>query len=238
MDLFKGITYNLKGLLLSLKTPRLLMLGIIRFVVVVILTLTLSGFIFVWHQEILNLIWTMPDSGWLQVVWKGVSLLLSLVLAGVAGLVSYVLAQILFGVFIMDYMSRITEKMVTGREAPSPHVSVFGFFLHLIRQEIPRAIIPVLLMMIFMVAGFLTPFGPVIAVLAALTASVFLAWDNTDLVPARRMQTFGDRLGYLKTHLLFHLGFGLWFMIPWVNIVFLSFAPVGATLYYVEHESL
>jgi CysZ protein len=32
----------------------------------------------------------------------------------------------------------------------------------------------------------------------------------------------------------FHLGFGLPFLVPILNILFLSFAPVGATLYYLE----
>jgi len=87
-----------------------------------------------------------------------------------------------------------------------------------------------------MITGFLTPAGPVIAAVSAVVAAVFLAWDNTDLVPARRMYSFKDRLGYLKKNLLFHLGFGLWFLIPFANILFLSFAPVGATLYYIENE--
>jgi CysZ protein len=48
------------------------------------------------------------------------------------------------------------------------------------------------------------------------------------LVPFRaRFQSLGDSL-------LFHLGFGLLFLIPVLNILFLSFAPVGATLYQIE----
>jgi CysZ protein len=38
----------------------------------------------------------------------------------------------------------------------------------------------------------------------------------------------------LKT-LPFHLGFGLLFLVPVLNILLLSFAPVGATLYYLEY---
>jgi CysZ protein len=36
--------------------------------------------------------------------------------------------------------------------------------------------------------------------------------------------------------LAFHLGFGLPFLIPVLNIVLLSFAPVGATLYFIEKQ--
>jgi CysZ protein len=69
-----------------------------------------------------------------------------------------------------------------------------------------------------------------------VAAGVFLAWDNTDLVPARRMMPFKERLKFLRQNLFFHIGFGLLFLVPWVNIIFLSFAPVGATLYYIDKE--
>jgi len=42
------------------------------------------------------------------------------------------------------------------------------------------------------------------------------------------------QIAFLRRHLGFHLGFGLWFLIPVANLLFLSFAPVGATLFHVE----
>jgi CysZ protein len=48
------------------------------------------------------------------------------------------------------------------------------------------------------------------------------------------MEPFRERFKFLLRYLLFHLGFGLWFLIPVLNILFLSFAPVGATLFYLE----
>ncbi|MBT8332124.1 MAG: hypothetical protein KJP06_07315, partial [Deltaproteobacteria bacterium] len=64
MDLFRGIHYNLKGLRMGLKTPRLLMLGIVRIVIVVILTLVAISLVLVYHQEILNLLWSKPHNPW------------------------------------------------------------------------------------------------------------------------------------------------------------------------------
>lgn len=235
MNLFYGIKYNLQGILLSLKTPKLLMLGILRFAVTVFFALFLSGLVLYWHDAILSMLWKMPDQGWLLYVWKTVSWLLSIFLAGIAMIISYFAAQIFFCVFIMDYMSRITEKMVLGKEV-SVEGSMISFFIYLIRQEIPRAIIPVLISLLIMLLGLLTPLGLIIIVLSSLAAALFLAWDNTDLTPARRMKPFKLRMEFLKKNLLFHIGFGLLFLIPWLNIVFLSFAPVGATLYYLDQE--
>jgi CysZ protein len=82
--------------------------------------------------------------------------------------------------------------------------------------------------------GWLTPLGPIVTILSSMAAAIFLAWDNTDLIPARRMAPFKERFRLLMSTLPFHLGFGLLFLIPLLNILFLSFAPVGATLYYID----
>jgi len=234
MNFFSGIQYNLRGLTLSLKNPKLLLLGLVRFFVVIFITIAAASFILVYHQEILNYMWARPDSRWVQWMWYLLSWMLSAILVGLSAVVSYLLSQILFSVFIMDLMSRITEKKMTGAIRAPADATIWLQFLFLIKQEIPRATIPVLLTLLLMVLGWLTPLGPVIAVLSSAVAVVFLSWDNTDLVPARRLMPFGERFRLLKRNLPFHLGFGLLFLIPILNIVFLAFAPVGATLYYIE----
>jgi CysZ protein len=87
-----------------------------------------------------------------------------------------------------------------------------------------------------MLIGLFTPLSPLILFVSSIAAAVFLAWDNTDLVPARRLYPFKTRIGFLKKNLTFHIGFGLLFLIPGFNIIFLSFAPVGATLSFIERE--
>lgn len=236
MGLLDGLKYNIKGLMLALKTPKLLMLGILRFFIVLFFTLVLSGLVLYWQDEILLLLWKMPESGWLIYIWKVVSWLLSIFFAGIAMVLSYLIAQLFFCVFIMDYMSRITEKIILGREMPFEQGSWVSFFYYLIKQEIPRTIIPVLISLIIMLLGLLTPVSLIIIILSSITAGVFLAWDNTDLIPARRMDPFNIRVKFLRKNLMFHIGFGIFFLIPWLNILFLSFAPVGATLYYLDKE--
>ena len=235
MNLFKGIEYNFKGFLMGIKNPSLLFLGILRFFVVIILAIILSGAVLYFHSQLLNFIWEMPESGILLYLWKVVSWIVTLVLASLSALIAYFIAQFLFCVFIMDYMSRKVENIVTGKEIYPENTSKIALFFYLIKQEIPRALLPVFLSLIIMFIGFLTPFGSVIAVISSVIAVTFLAWDNTDLVPARRMYPFKKRLSYLKKNLFFNIGFGLLFLIPFINILFLSFAPVGATLYYIEN---
>ena len=65
MGFLKGIGYNFRGLILGLKTPRLLLWGLLRFIVVIMLTIVAAGFIFAYHLEILEIIWSKPTSQWI-----------------------------------------------------------------------------------------------------------------------------------------------------------------------------
>jgi CysZ protein len=236
MNLLSGITYNLRGLRLGIKTPKLLVLGLIRFAAVVIITILAASLILVYHEKILHLIWAKPASQWILWLWYVLSWLLSLFLVGLSAILSFLVSQILFSVFIMDYMSRVTERMMAGEEpkVELEKVPVLRQLSHLVKQEIPRTILPVLVTLLLMAAGWLTPLGPVLAILSSGIVVIFLAWDNTDLVPARRFAPFKHRFKLLLKSLTFHLGFGLLFLIPLLNILFLSFAPVGATIYFID----
>jgi len=237
MNILSGIAYNLRGLWLGTKTTKLLVLGLIRFAVVITITIFCASLILLYHQEILNAIWVKPESPWILWLWHVLSWLLSSFLVGVAAVLSYLISQILFAVVIMDYMSRITERIITGEEIKSNELPILRQFVHLAKQEIPRATIPVILTLLLMILGWLTPLGPVLAIISSGIAVIFLAWDNTDLTPARRLEPFKDRFRFLLKTLPFHLGFGLLFLIPGLNILFLSFAPVGATLYCIDRQN-
>lgn len=234
-SLFRGISYNFRGLKLGLKTPSLLALGLTRLVIILILTTAAIALILIRYQQITEAIWTRPESSWLIWLWYVLSWLVALLLSGISAVMAFLVAQILFSVVIMDYMSRIAERKTAGHEIPPPAMPWFSYFFYLLKQEIPRATLPVCCSLLLMVIGWLTPLAPVLTLLSPVLAGVFLAWDNTDLVPARRLVTFSERFVILRQNFGFHLGFGLCFLIPGLNIILLAFAPVGGTLYYLEH---
>ncbi len=238
MGFLKGIQYNFRGFFLGLKTPRLLFWGLFRFVVVILLTIVAASVIFAFHEEMLQMIWQKPTSYWILWLWYLVSWMISLVLFGLSVIFSYLVSQIFFAVLIMDHMSCLTELRATGGIEEPRGVSLFSQFIYLIKQEIPRTTIPVLLAVLLLLLGWLTPLAPVITILSSGVAAVFLAWDNTDLVPARRMKPFKNRFRFLMGTLSFHLGFGLPFLIPGLNLLLLSFAPVGGTLYHVDRDAI
>jgi CysZ protein len=233
-SLLSGIQYNLKGLKLGLKTPKLLFLGLIRFVMTGVLAIVSA--ILVWHfyQDIFSMIWSRPDSRWIVWLWHFSSWLVGLLLFCMTAMVSYLAGQIVFGIWIMDLMAQVTERLITGTSIQPAHSSFFLQLFHLIKQETPRAIFPIALTTIMLLAGWMTPLGPILTVLLPLVTALFLAWDNTDLIPARQLIPFKTRFDFLKKNLLFHIGFGFWFLIPLANVLFLSFAPVGGALYCID----
>ena len=237
MDILQGIRFNFRGLSLGLRTPNLLMLGLVRFLVVLLIGIGAAAVFFAYHQDLLQMIWTKPESLWIQWLWYLASWILSLFLLALTSILGYFFCQIVFCVVIMDHMSRITERMLTGAEKKPSNVSFPAQLLYLVKQETPRAIIPVLITLLIMGLGWLTPLGPFLTLGGPVVASMFLAWDNTDLLPARRLYPFGERFQLFRRQLMFHLGFGLPFLIPLFNVLLLSFAPVGATLYQVEREA-
>ncbi len=235
MNLFTGIRYNLRGLWLGLKTPRLLMLGISRFAVLLLFAGIGAAIVLSYYDQVLGLVWLKPESRWIIWLWYLASWLIALLMVGISSVLAYLVSQIFFSVVIMEAMSRITEQLTTGEVSESPQMPLFAQLFFLIRQEIPRATLPILCILLLTVLGWLTPLAPILSILAAGLAVVFLAWDNTDLVPARRMMPFSKRFSWLVRKFLFHLGFGLPFLVPIANILLLSFAPVGATLYHTDN---
>jgi len=236
MSFLNGIMYHLRGLKFALKSLKLFLLGLSRLIVVVFFMILMAWLVLYYHSDILNLLWVRPESSWLIWLWHLVSWILTLILIGISTIFAYLIAQILFSVLIMDLMSRITEFMITGQVKEPQKIPLWHLFFYLIHQEIPRAILPILISLTLMILGWLTPFGPVLALFSSVLAIIFLAWDNTDLIPARRLEPFRKRWSRLIKNILFHLGFGVPFLIPLLNIIFLSFAPIGATLYHLDRQ--
>jgi CysZ protein len=234
LDLFEGLAYNLRGLRVGLRRRSLLFWGLTRFVLVLLILFVLSGLILSYRREMMELLWVKPQSWWVAWLWYLVSWLISLLLLVVAAFLSFLLSQVLFSAVIMDHMSRITESLTQGYVTEREKTSSWSNCLYLLKQEIPRAFVPIFVFLLILILSWITPFGPACGILSSVFAAIFLAWDNTDLVPARRLVPFRKRWQLLRKNLLFHLGFGLPFLIPLLNLLFLSFAPVGATLYYLE----
>ena len=171
-NIISGIGYNFRGFKLGITTACLLILGIVRFVVMVVVTIAAAVMILANYQEILALMWTRPESFYIVWLWHLVSWLLALVLTAVSALLAYLLAQIFFSAVIMDKMSQITERKITG-DLKTPDMPMWSFIFYLIRQEIPRAVLPVVISLLILILGWFTPLGPVLTIVSPLVAGIF-----------------------------------------------------------------
>ena len=89
---------------------------------------------------------------------------------GLATLFSYFISQILFSVLVMDHMSRLTELKVTGHIREPERPPVWKLFPYLIRQEVPRAILPVLVSVLIMILGWFVALGPILVFISSAMA--------------------------------------------------------------------
>ena len=236
-SIIEGFYFNIRGFIVSLRSPALLFWGLIRVILLIMATVIIAGFILKYRVELSDVIWQKPENSiWQAWLWQIYSWFLSLILMVLAGICAFIVTQLLFSIVIMDYMSQIIEKKITGK-VDAPEFSIHKLLLHLIKQEIPRALIPLIISFIIMVAGWFSFFmAPAASFISVLIVSTFLAWDNTDLVPSRRFMSLGERFRLFINNIPFHIGFGLPFLIPIANIIFLSYAPVGGTLYFLEKQ--
>ncbi len=236
MGFLNGLLFNLRGLKLGLTTAKLLFWGLVRFALLLLIMAVLTGLILAYQQDLMSLLWTRPENRWLLWLWHLVSWLASLFLIGLSAIVSFLISQVFFSALVMDHMARLTELRVAGRITEPDKLSLWKTFTTILLQEIPRSLVPLILSLMILVFGWITPLGPILTVLSSGLAILFLSWDSTDIIPARNLVPFKKRFGFLLKTIPFHLGFGLPFLVPILNILFLSFAPVGATLYYLEKQ--
>jgi CysZ protein len=237
MELIQGLIYNVRGLWFGVKHFKLLFLGFSRFTFAVLIAVLMVALALTYDQVVTEFVWVKPESRWILWLWHLFSWFVSLFLVALSALLAYLVAQVLFSVLIMDLMSRMTEREVTGSIREPSGTPLWKQMFYLLKQEIPRSIVPLLISFLILILGWLITLGPLVLVISSGIAIIFLSWDHTDLIPARQMIPFKERFRFLRKTLLFHIGFGLPFLVPGLNLLFLSFAPVGGTLYYINKQN-
>ena len=93
MKFLAGLKYNLEGLKLGLTTPKLMALGLVRFVLFLALAVGAAILAFKFYQDIFSMLWSRPESAWLVWLWHFVSWIAGLILFGMALMVAYLVGQ-------------------------------------------------------------------------------------------------------------------------------------------------
>ncbi|MBF0441020.1 MAG: EI24 domain-containing protein [Oligoflexales bacterium] len=111
------------------------------------------------------------------------------------------------------------------RELNNGHVGEISFAksVLLVKEEFKKAIFILFVSIIILVIPFLNIFS-------IFTSAFFLGWEFYDFPMARRGWSFGKRLRYVAKDWIKVTTFGLWLMIPFLQIVMMPLAVPGGTI--------
>ena len=170
-----------------------------------------------------------------------IGILMILVLFIFQILISVYLANLLSGVF-GEQLSLYTEQHLTGSAAPSPEGNLLKIFVRSVVEELKGIAFFAAGFCVILLFSFLPLIGPIIiAILSPIWSALSLAFDFTAPTSERRGMHFREKRRLLFDNWLSALGFGLGVLpmslIPILNFLFIPFAIVGGTRWYLQHET-
>lgn len=139
--------------------------------------------------------------------------------------VSFLLLTSVLASPVFEVVSMAVEKDITGE--PVPETSLLQS-LKLITVELKKALF-------ILTVSTLLLFIPIINVISFVITAFLLGWNFYDYPLARRGWTFRQRFGFVLKHFGSVTGFGLWLMIPFVQIFLMPLAIVGGTKLNLDH---
>ncbi|MBN1296087.1 EI24 domain-containing protein [bacterium] len=168
-----------------------------------------------------------------------------LVLLGAVGLqmilFTYV-AMLLSGVF-GEQLSYHTEHFLRGVSRPSPEGNIAAVFLRSVIEELKGILFfGAGFLMLFLLNLFIPVIGSIIfAVAAPIWTAFSLAFEFTAPTTERRGMHFREKQRFIFSDPLAALGFGLGILpmslIPVLNFLFIPFAVVGGTQWFLMRET-
>lgn len=166
------------------------------------------------------ILFTKPDSMLLQPLYWVAKLFLYIIVI-IVGLLAFMLSINILAAPIYEFLSVAVEKDLLGVDK----VEEIGLWasLLLVKEELKKAI--------FIAA---VTFGllliPGVNLLSPFLAAFFIGWDFYDYPLARRGWSFKRRLGFVFSHFWSVMGFGLWLVIPGLQLLFMPLAVTGGTM--------
>jgi CysZ protein len=229
----EGARHHLKGIKFGLKHPSFLALAALPFIAT--LLLYVIGF-YLMHTRVdsmLEQVWQIdPEKssrliGWLYWTYTHiVKFFVYIVVLAVMFYTFIVFANVLASPFY-DHISEKYQRMFHSNQDRLQVSSGNRGIVSIMKEEAKKAVF-MLLIPLFLI------FIPVIgSILCLVVAAVFIAWDYVDFSLSRDHPLLRDRMRTLWRHKFLLMGFGFPLLVPFLGILVLPFAILGATkLYY------
>jgi CysZ protein len=229
----EGPGYHIAGIKFAFQHPSFFALAALPFIVT--LSLYIFGFYLLnsYVDSFLDMIWQFdPEKsskliGWLYWAYTHtVTFVIYIVILAVMFYTFVVCANVLASPFY-DHISEKYHRVFHDNRENTTASSPSRGILSIMKEEAKKAVF-MLLIPLFLF------FIPVIgSLLGFVVASLFIAWDYVDFSLSRDCPLLRDRMRALWRHKFRLMGFGVPLLVPFLGILVLPFAILGATkLYY------
>jgi CysZ protein len=194
-----------------------LVLGIVAFV-------TCFGLLFSYDDQLVAMMLpAKPDSWWAVGLYYIGWFFLDATLVVFGAILALGITSIIAAP-IYDFVSQAVERELTGKV-----VQTVGWtqFLSALVSEFKKILFIFCLTIILL-------FIPVLNVISIAIAALLLGWDFFDYPLSRRGWPLKQRLRLVRREGWRILGFGVWLVIPFVQVLFMPLAVVGGTMLALE----
>jgi CysZ protein len=155
----------------------------------------------------------------------------------VAGILFFVLSQIIASPFYDPFCERIEEKYTKGK---IEEISVWQAIKNvpsIIFTEIQKMLILILVPLMLLFLNLVPAVGNMVyIILVAFFTSASYAAGFVDYVQAVKNESFASRLTFAKRNFFLMAGFGLPVFIPIVNLFLTPLMVTGGTLIYIDRK--
>ena len=193
------------------------------------------GFYF-FYADIVNWIWSKPESWFMQGLWYLLYVFVLIVVVLMGYMVFFVLQGLLAAPF-NDALSERVERLAYGQATPKPPsiAEVFGTMGSAVGHELIKLSIWIGLMIPTLLVNFVPGVGAVVSSIGGfLITARFLAYDYLDFSMARRRWRFSEKWRVLRANRALTFGFGsgvaLLLLVPVFGLLCLPMAAIGGTL--------
>jgi len=191
--------------------------GLVAFATIVSLFFT--------HQDAVFsvLLFAQPEAWWMLALWYVARFFLTVAIVILGALTGLVVVSIVAAP-LYEMVSVAVERDFTGELV---HEMTFLQSIGLIGEEVKKALFILIFPILFLLV-------PGLNVLSSVIAAFLIGWDFSDYPLARRGMAFRERLSFVTAEGWAVLGFGIWLVLPVVQIILMPLAIPGGTLLNLE----
>lgn len=234
----EGFRFHRKGIRFGFSHPSFLILSVLPFLVTLVLYI-FAFYMFVDHaDDLLQMVW-QPEAGesswivgWLHWAYIHIVKWILYIVVLIIMFYTFIVLSVVLASPVYDFISTKYER-VYYQDALEGEATTSGKgLLTILKEELKKAV----LMLIIPIPLI---FVPVVGTLLSfLVASVFIAWDFADFSLSRDSPLLRDRMRAVWQHKWSLLGFGSPLLIPFVGLLLVPFAILGATTLYFDRMKL